>query len=189
MQQPPYQCKCDAFETVDELRLLYGADMDTLLGEDANRNGILDPNENDDNQNGMLDPGVLEYFTVYSREPNTNSNGTARINIGSLSANGPASRAPADELRPRRAQAEILLNLGLVSTRRTRTVPAAGRRRQRGRPFASPARCSFIVKSGMTRDGVRAKSHESLPPPAGAYIEGRVNVNTASAAVLACLPG
>jgi len=23
MQQPPYQCKCDPFETVDELRLLY----------------------------------------------------------------------------------------------------------------------------------------------------------------------
>ncbi len=86
MQQPPYLCKCDRFETVDELRLLYGADMDTLLGEDANRNGILDPNENDDNQNGMLDPGVLEYFTVYSREPNTNSDGTARINISSLSS-------------------------------------------------------------------------------------------------------
>ena len=30
MQQPSYQCKCDLFETVDELRLLYGADMDTL---------------------------------------------------------------------------------------------------------------------------------------------------------------
>ncbi len=39
-------CKCEPFETVDELRLLYGADMDTLLGEDANRNGILDPSEN-----------------------------------------------------------------------------------------------------------------------------------------------
>ena len=76
MQQPSYQCKCDPFETVDELRLLYGADMDTLVGEDANRNGILDPNETDDNQNNMLDPGVLEYFTVYSREPNTNSDGS-----------------------------------------------------------------------------------------------------------------
>ena len=43
MQQPAYQCKCDLFETVDELRLLYGADMDTLLGEDANRNGVLMP--------------------------------------------------------------------------------------------------------------------------------------------------
>jgi len=86
MQQPSYQCKCDPFETVDELRLVYGADMDTLVGEDANRNGILDPNETDDNQNGMLDPGVLEYLTVYSREPNTNSDGTAKVNISSLTS-------------------------------------------------------------------------------------------------------
>ena len=90
MQQPPYMCKSDPFETVDELRLLYGADMDILLGEDANRNGVLDPNENDDNQNHQLDPGLLEYVTVYSREPNTNSNGSAKIDVSSvnLSPNG-----------------------------------------------------------------------------------------------------
>ena len=76
MQQPPYQCKCAPFETVDELRLLYGADMDTLIGEDLNRNGVLDPNENDENHNGLLDPGVLECVTVYSREPNTHSDGS-----------------------------------------------------------------------------------------------------------------
>lgn len=40
-------------------------------------NGILDPNEDDgddslpeDNRNGVLD-GLLEYVTVYSKEPNT----------------------------------------------------------------------------------------------------------------------
>src|SRR5437660_1599019 len=43
----PYQCKNGPFESVDELRLVYGADMDTLVGEDSNRNGILDVNEND----------------------------------------------------------------------------------------------------------------------------------------------
>ena len=46
-QQPPYICKNDPFETVDEVRLVYGATMDLLVGEDANRNGVLDPNEND----------------------------------------------------------------------------------------------------------------------------------------------
>ena len=100
MQQPPYQCKCDPFETVDELRLLYGADMDTLVGEDANRNGILDPNETDDNQNGMLDPGMLEYVTVYSREPNTNSDGSTRINLADASTlSSQLSSDLADELR------------------------------------------------------------------------------------------
>src|SRR5208283_3919742 len=83
MQQPSYQCKCAPFETVDELRLLYGADMDMLVGEDANRNGILDPDENDANQNGMLDPGLLEYVTVYSREPAPPTNS---INVTTLSS-------------------------------------------------------------------------------------------------------
>src|SRR5262249_31323299 len=36
-----YQGKSAPFETIDELRLLYGADMDTLVGEDVNRNGVL----------------------------------------------------------------------------------------------------------------------------------------------------
>ena len=59
MQQPAYVCKAFPFESVDELRLVEGADMDILVGEDANRNGILDPNENDDNQNGQVDPGIF----------------------------------------------------------------------------------------------------------------------------------
>ncbi len=73
MLQPPYLCKNAPFETVDELRLIYNMDMETLYGEDANLNGILDPNENDgdalppsDNMDGTLDPGLLEYVTVYT---------------------------------------------------------------------------------------------------------------------------
>src|SRR5207244_3326493 len=85
----PYQCKNAPFETVDELRLLYGADMDTLVGEDLNRNGILDVNENDENHNSTLEPGVLDYVTVYSREPNTYSNGTARVSLRLVSSTGP----------------------------------------------------------------------------------------------------
>src|SRR5438445_725453 len=86
MQRPPYQSKSAPFETVDELRLVYGANMDALIGEDANRNGALDANENDADRNGILNPGALEHVTVYSREPNTNSDGAARLNIRTLTA-------------------------------------------------------------------------------------------------------
>jgi type II secretory pathway component PulK len=198
MQQPPYQCKCDRFETVDELRLVYGADMDTLLGEDANRNGILDPNETDDNQNGMLDPGVLEYVTVYSREPNTNSDGSARINISSVSS---ASTDLISLLQTNFGTAraeEILASLGVVNSVAGRT-PGGG---TPGRPggnatataaagaapvtFTSPL--AFYVKSGMTSTEFPLIG-TNLTTTSGAYTEGRVNVNTASAAVLACLLG
>src|SRR5260221_4330031 len=75
--QPAYNCKNAPFETVNELRLVYGATLDILYGEDANLNGCLDPNENDglallpdDNRDGRLDPGIFEVVTVYTRQPN-----------------------------------------------------------------------------------------------------------------------
>ena len=53
-----------------------------LYGEDANLNGMLDPNENDgmklppyDNQDGILDPGLFEYVTVLSHETTHGTNG------------------------------------------------------------------------------------------------------------------
>jgi type II secretory pathway component PulK len=52
--------------------------------------------------------------------------------------------------------------------------------------FASPLQ--FYVKSGMTSDEY-AKIGTNLTATSGSYVVGRVNVNTASAAVLACLVG
>jgi hypothetical protein len=153
--------------------------MDTLLGEDANRNGILDPNENDDNQNGMLDPGVLEYFTVYSWEPNTNSDGSARINIARLSS--PATQLTSllqTNFGAARAN-QILGNLGLLSGGRrgagSRSVSIDDRR------FTNPLR---LRKSGMTATGSLIGTNLTAP---AAPMSRAVNVNTASASVLACL--
>jgi len=192
MQQPSYQCKCDPFETVDELRLLYGADMDTLVGEDANHNGILDPSETDDNQNGMLDPGVLEYVTVYSREPNTNSDGSAKVNISSVtSGTSPLSSLLQTNFGNARAT-EILGNLGLVSLGPSRGSAGNGRNSPAPAPAAATVRFSsplqLYVTSKMTETEF-ALIASNLTTTNGSYIIGRVNINTASAAVLACLLG
>ncbi len=186
MQQPPYQCKCDLFETVDELRLLYGADMDTLVGEDVNRNGILDPNETDDNQNNMVDPGVLEYFTVYTREPNTNSDGSAKVNISSLTSGGGTLDALLQTNFGAARATQILGNLGLGGApprppgNNQRAVPTA--------PVTFKSPLALYVKSGMT-SAEFALIATNLTVRSGATIDGRVNVNTASATVLACLLG
>ena len=170
MQQPSYQCKSDPFETVDEVRMVYGASMDILVGEDANRNGILDPNENDENQNSMVEPGALEYLTVYSREPNTNSNGSAKvpINPADLSANGQVAR---------------LLRTNLGAARASTILPLLARS---GGRFVSPLQ--FYARSGMTStEFAQICTNLTTVAASQPYIEGRVNVNTASAAVLACL--
>ena len=177
MQQPPYQCKCEPFETVDELRLLYGAGMDTLVGEDANRNGILDPNETDDNQNNMLDPGVLEYFTVYSRESNTNSDGTARVNISSVSSSS--------------SELISFLQTNFGTARTQQILVSLGVKPNQTNTFHSPL--EFYVTSSTNSGGMTstefAQIGTNLTATGGAYVQGRVNINTASAAVLACLVG
>ncbi len=85
---PVYSAKNGPLETLDELLLVRGVTPDLLYGEDANRNGILDPNENDgpaswppDNADGTLQLGWSSYLTVFGREKNLQFDGTPRINI------------------------------------------------------------------------------------------------------------
>jgi DNA uptake protein ComE-like DNA-binding protein len=93
MLQPPYNCKNAPYETIDELRLVYGLNLDILYGEDANLNGALDPNENDgtklppaDNQDGTLDPGLFEYTTTWSHETSVGTNGTTRVAVNNTNS-------------------------------------------------------------------------------------------------------
>jgi type II secretory pathway component PulK len=168
MLQPAYLCKCDPFETVDELRLLNGTTMDILVGEDPNRNGLLDPNETDENQNRQCDPGLLEWVTTYSREPNTN-----RIDISSLTQ--AQARSALTNLDSSRIQT-ILGNLGFSSGGRggsSQTVK-----------FGSPLQ--FYARSQMTATEF-AQVATNLTTTNGTYFPGRVNVNTASLTVLTAL--
>ena len=179
--QPPYICKNSPFETVDELRLIYATDMGTLNGEDFNRNGALDPSETDTNRNNLVDPGILEFVTVYSHEPNRRTDGSARVNVSVVNT---AS-----------AQLTSLLRTNLSSARLTPVLTAigaiaAGRGPGNNPPppriFRSPL--AFYIASTMTADEF-APIANSLTVTNGTHIYGRVNVNTASATVLACLPG
>ena len=79
--QLDYQEKNAPFETVDELRLVYGATMDLLAGDDLNGNGVLDANETNSSGAGEMNYGLFEYTTVYTREPNFHSDGTTLTNV------------------------------------------------------------------------------------------------------------
>lgn len=88
---PPYHAKNTNYESVAELRLVAGMDIDWLFGEDANLNGVLDKNENDantalpyDNRDGRLDPGLMEYFTVYTRVPTVGTNINSQQDLRAL---------------------------------------------------------------------------------------------------------
>ena len=177
-RNPPYLCKNAKFDTLEELHLVAGADREILFGNDINLNGVLDPNEASINnsafsstiRSGNVDPGLLEYLTVYSRQPNTgtNSSGLEIINVSDPGSTNLQARLQ-EVFGQERAQ-QILALVGASA--------ATG--------FNSLLR--FFLQSGMTPEEF-GKIADGLSVTNAAFTEGLVNVNTAPAAVLACLPG
>lgn len=207
---PPYLCKNAKFESVEELRLVNGMTMDLLFGEDANRNGVLEANERDgdlsppyDDSDGWLDPGLLEYLTIYSAEPNTRTNGESRINVGTPDSQT-LSPLLQEYFSAERVTA-ILGQLGLSTStngqggtggpsRPGSQGPGNGGAAAPPTPAATtttPTNSSvleFYIRSGMTAEEF-AQIEADLTVSTNDPIVGLVNVNTASEAVLACLPG
>jgi DNA uptake protein ComE-like DNA-binding protein len=166
--QSGYQEKNEPFETVDELRLVYGATMDLLASEDLNRNGVLDANEKDLNGNGQVDPGLLEYVTVYTREPNFHSDGTQLTNVNT---------ATEDQLRTLFQNASVANASGLANAISNR----------RGGVISGLLNFCLVCRlQGMSSDDF-AKIADDITTSTSAYIRGRVNVNTADADVLTAL--
>ena len=84
----PYSPRNAPPRTIGELLLVRGVTPWLLYGEDANLNGVLDPNENDgdkswppDNADGVLDRGWSPYFTVHSAASNLDPEGNPKINL------------------------------------------------------------------------------------------------------------
>ncbi len=161
-----YAAKNAMFETVDELRLVYGATSDLLVGEDLNLNGVLDKNEKDLNGNGQLDPGLFEYVTVYTREPNFHADGSSLTNVSA------ASRSTINTLLQNASISTSYVN-GLTN----RIYPSL---------LAFAVRCKTI---GMSSDDFSrlANNITTFNPTNVTYITNRVNINTASLDVLTAL--
>ncbi|MDP3068898.1 MAG: helix-hairpin-helix domain-containing protein [Opitutaceae bacterium] len=181
---PARRNKGAAYETVDEVRLISGAMLDVLLGEDTNRNGVLDANEDDgdlsaprDDQNGQLLAGLLEYLTVYSRVPATSASGSRRINVTTLTT------------QQARQQMQSRLTQRGISTQRATQMMARIPFDPRipNNPSTITSVADFMVTTQMTAEEF-ALVRTDLSAANGAA-SGLVNVNTASEVVLACLPG
>lgn len=159
-RNPPYQCKNTNYESVAELRLVRGVELDVLFGDDANLNGILDPNENDgdvstpaDNRDGRVDAGLMEYFTVHTRQLiGTNVNNAEQL-----------SALLQEKMNADRAN-QILQT---VTNQNVTNV------------------LQFFILSGMTREEFEPIEGYLI----GTMTNGLVNVNTASQEVLSCIPG
>lgn len=173
LQPQAYYAKNDRFESVEELLLVRGITRRILLGEDTNRNGLLDANEDDgelsdppDNRDGKLDLGLIHYLGVHSVTRNVRSDGQPRVNVNTAS---PAQLA--NTLREYISSDRLA---GLVDRIRSR------------RPFSSLL--DLYYRAELTPEELDALA-DVLTTTNTRTQRGLVNIMTAPWQVLACLPG
>jgi type II secretory pathway component PulK len=193
---PPYLCKNAPYETIEELRMIDGMNLDYLFGEDANLNGILDPNENDgqltppnDNQDGILDPGLFEYVTVWTTgESITTSNGIARVAVNNttgltalIQSNFPSL---AQYVTSTTSRAGSTAAPGTTRTPARVAAPGTGTAAA-GAAGTYTSVLQFYVSTGMSENDFQ----QIEPYLMNTNTAGLINVNTATATALACIPG
>jgi hypothetical protein len=91
---PPYHCKNGPLDSLEEMLLIQGVTPQLLFGNDRNRNGVLDPGEDDGT--GVVDLGWQAYLTVFSTERNIDSTGAPRTYLndpGTIELYGALSNA------------------------------------------------------------------------------------------------
>jgi type II secretory pathway component PulK len=172
---PPYNCKNQPFETLEELLYVRGITPEILFGEDFNLNGTLEKNENDgdeswppDNRDGKLDPGLWQLCTVWSADQNLDADGRARVNLNT---------AQPDALQ----QAGLQPNeIQMISVTR-QAVPFLSIAQTLGVPAQGFPAILTAARFKLVADRLTVNDDRRVP--------GLVNINTAPKQVLLVLPG
>ena len=196
---PPYRCKNAPFESIEELRLVSGFTYDILYDEDANMNAILDNNENDedttlpnDNHDGVLNRGVLAYVTIHSKQSNMRTNGQMKVNVAEVDQNGLRTLMTEAGISSQTVD-QVLARFPSGQGGGGQPGQPGGQPGQPGGQPAQPAVTNNSVLQFYAQSGLKAEDfaliEADLTVSTNSVIEGLVNVNTASATVLACLPG
>jgi len=207
----PYLPRNAPFQTSRELLMVRGIPRELLLGEDVNQNGLLDPEENDgdlslppDNHDGSLDPGWSSWLTVHSSVENVSASGETRVNVKtadetSLTAVPGISQPIAQAIVAARGNGGFESLADLLEVR----APAP---EGPGQPQPTPQRTQLPPPRVAGPSGNPSRRTNPSGPPLidetllkdiADFItvtdestqRGLVNINTAAAEVLACLPG
>jgi type II secretory pathway component PulK len=173
-----YEDKNAPFETEDELRLVYGMTVDLLAGDDVNRNGVLDANEKSSTGGTTQNIGLLDYTTVYSREPNFHSDGTSLTNVNNLTS--------AEDMNAF-FQAAGVSSAESVATAVYNTIHPQLPRNAPPNPCKSVFDfCLRCMSNNMSADDF-AKIYNNVTTTTNLYTYGRLNINTAGVDVLTAL--
>ncbi|MDB6077850.1 MAG: comEA protein [Akkermansiaceae bacterium] len=197
--KPPYLPRNGLFQTTRELLMVRGISRELLLGDDVNQNGLLDPDAFDGtasaparNRGGVPQAGWSEIITVDSTVKDVNAAGEDRVNIqtageGALTGVKGISSPIAKAIIASRSQNRLqsVADLLQVAAPNQPVAPgSAARSRPRSDSSASTPTGPTVISQQLLMDiadDLTVEPNQDLP--------GMVNINTASPAVLACLPG
>lgn len=215
--QPPYLPRDGPFETVRELLMVFGFPRELFLGEDANQNGLLDPEEDDandsyppDNHDGVLDAGWSGLVTVNSGVEDLDAAGEQRLNIASADESSLAvvPGMPADVAKAIVAYRGVNELKNLADLLDVRAVtPGSGRSAQQTPSSAPPG--AVVSSRRSATPGAPPQNERSSQPTGPELVSedllmeiadqltaesdengvGSININSASFEVLACVPG
>lgn len=181
----PYRIPNGPLATVEQLLLVRGFTPAVVLGEDANRNFSLDPNEDDgdereppDDADGRLQAGLLPLVTVYSREPNTDRGGKPRFHL-----NRPGASVTETNDLP---QAFVAFVAALGASQSVVADPAE--LLDATLPLKPTDGQELAVPTGVGKDSL-ALVLDRFSGTDRPELVGRINVNTAPAQVLQLVPG
>lgn len=199
----PYKINNSLLGTVEELLLIKGFDGTIVYGEDANRNGAMEPNEDDsdesfppDNRDGRLDPGLAALATTVSYEPDVDNEGNPRININTTSPDALMQVIQQVGLPPETAE--------FISLARKNNTTFSDPSQLLGMTLEVPdpqdPRQKKQISSGVDRENIDVVMDKltcgSVPTGGGrmragrqGFLFGRVNLSSAPRQVVSALPG
>lgn len=215
--KPPYIPRNKETQTIRELLLVQGVSPELLLGEDANGNGLLDPEENDgdenppaDNKNNSLEAGWSGLFTVNSEVANRNAAGLPRVNVQTASESDltgvrgitPEIAKAIVAYRGRQKLeniADLLDVANLAPERPQGNQPGGARPNQQpqqqqdgqGRQGQNRPNAGPVQTVGpkLISEDLFQDICDDVTVQDESTLKGAININTASAEVLTCLNG
>jgi len=175
--QPPYVPRNGPFQTVRELLLVRGISRADLLGGDVNQNDLLDSGEGQgSDSSASTDGGWSAILTAHSTGKNVNAAGRDRVNVQTADERAIAgvqgfSRDIARAIVAYRGQKQLKNIADLLDV----TNSASSRGGSSGQKVIDDQLFMQIADDVTISDDSDSA--------------GLININTAGAEVLACLPG
>lgn len=195
-QQPPYHLRGAAFETVRELLMVRGVTPDLFFGRDSHQDGLLDDRSDDVHGPPQYDVTVAEddlgwagMLTVDSAVKNVNAAGDNRVNIqtadeASLTTVHGITRNMARAIVAYRNQNRFQSIADLLDV-----TPPQNNGGSRSSQDENSGSSDDGSGSGVISEDLLMDIGDDVTTASGRTLSGAINVNTAGARVLMCLPG